>query len=149
MVSSQSHPPSSTLLHTDMNVNGKLLFYETGFNSTITGPSSPPHQSLLNTTKSPLCAVILGTASRTIETIQALLIDACYSEKGWLLTSMALKIALELNLPESYGRLSGLVLGGAGGTDGSGEMGRDRGREEERLLRESRVWFGVWVLEHM
>lgn len=111
------------------------------------GPNTPPTHPLLNTTKTPLCAVILGTAPRTIETIQALLIDACYSEKGWLLTSMALKLALELDLPESYRKLSTLILGADQAQND--EDGGARKREEERLMRETRVWFGVWVLEHI
>jgi hypothetical protein len=61
---------------------------------------------------------------------------------------MALKLALELDLPDAYRQLSGLVLGGAGIHEGI-DRGRDSLDKEERLMRESRVWFGVWVLEHM
>ena len=83
--------------------------------------------------------MILGTVSRSIETIQALLINACYSEKGWLLTSMAARIALDLDLPSSFTRLSNLILQADA---------RDE-KEEEALMRETRVWFGTFVLEHM
>jgi hypothetical protein len=104
------------------------------------GPTSDQYQLLSNATKGPICAATLGTVPKTIETIQALLIDACYSEKGWLLTSLALRMALELNLPDAYTKLSLKILE----DDGR----RDR-REEETLFRQARVWFGVFVLEHM
>lgn len=60
---------------------------------------------------------------------------------------MALKLALELDLPESYRKLSTLILGADQAQND--EDGGARKREEERLMRETRVWFGVWVLEHM
>lgn len=103
------------------------------------GPGSDQYQILSNATKAPICEVMLGTVPKTIETVQALLINACYSEKGWLLTSMATRIALDLNLPAAFNKLSSLIL-----QAGS----RDR-EEEARLIRETRVWFGTFVLEHM
>lgn len=94
---------------------------------------------LSNVTKGPLCDVILGAVPKSLETIQALVVHASYSEKGWLLTSMAVRMALDIDLPFSYTRLSDLVL-----------QGEDRDREEEfRLMRDTRVWFGTFVLEHM
>jgi len=103
------------------------------------GPGSDQYQILSNATKAPICEVMLGTVPKTIETVQALLINACYSEKGWLLTSMATRIALDLNLPAAFNKLSSLIL-----QTGS----RDR-EEEARLIRETRVWFGTFVLEHI
>lgn len=113
--------------------------------STLTdsqGPGSDQYQSLSNANKSPICDVLLKTAPKSIETVQALLIDAGYSGKGWLLTSMAVRMALDLDFPGSYSKLSGLILG----TESEAE--RDRA-EEERLMRESRVWFGAFILENM
>ncbi|KAG4430934.1 hypothetical protein IFR05_013572 [Cadophora sp. M221] len=103
------------------------------------GPGSDQYQIVSNATKSPICEVMLGTVPKTIETIQALLVNACYSEKGWLLASMATRIALDLDLPAAFHKLSSLILQ-AGGTD------KD---EETRLMRETRVWFGTFVLEHI
>ncbi|RFU28724.1 hypothetical protein B7463_g7629, partial [Scytalidium lignicola] len=105
------------------------------------GPASEQYQSLSNMTKDPICKVMLGDAPRTIETIQALLVDACYSEKGWVLTSLALKLALELNLPNAYPQLLARVL------DDS-RMGNDMDRDDA-LFRKARVWFGIFVLEHI
>jgi hypothetical protein len=62
-----------------------------------------------------------------------------HSEKGWLLTSMATRIALDLDLPAAFNKLSSLILQ-------TGTTDRD---EETRLMREARVWFGTFVLEHM
>lgn len=106
------------------------------------GPGSGQYQSLSNATKSPICDVLLGTVPKSIETVQALLISAGYSEKGWLLTSMAVRMALDLDLPGSYAKLSALSLGS------EGEEEREK-IEEERLMRESRVWFGTFILENM
>lgn len=106
---------------------------------TISGPASGQYQILSNATKSATCEVMLGTVPETIETIQALLINACYSEKGWLLTSMATRIALDLDLPAASNKLSTLIL-----------QNETRNREEDAgLMRQARVWFGTFVLEHM
>ncbi|KAF8861438.1 hypothetical protein BDZ45DRAFT_799906 [Acephala macrosclerotiorum] len=103
------------------------------------GPGSGQYQLLSNATKSPLCDVILGAIPKALETIQALVVHASYSEKGWLLTSMAVRMSLDLDLPSSYTKLSDLVLN---------SENHDR-EEEARLMRETRVWFGTFVLEHI
>ncbi len=58
-----------------------------------------------------------------------------------MLTSMAARMALDLDLPRSYTKLSALSF------DSGGEE-RDR-LEEERLMRESRVWFETFIMENM
>ena len=58
-----------------------------------------------------------------------------------MLTSMAARMALDLDLPGSYTKLSALSF------DSGGEE-RDR-LEEERLMRESRVWFETFIKENM
>ncbi|CZR53510.1 uncharacterized protein PAC_03389 [Phialocephala subalpina] len=103
------------------------------------GPGSEQYQLLSNATKGPLCEVILGAIPKSLETVQALIVHASYSEKGWLLTSMAVRMSLDLNLPGSYTKLSDLVLNGEN---------HDR-EEEARLMRETRVWFETFVLEHI
>ncbi|PMD17786.1 hypothetical protein NA56DRAFT_578416, partial [Hyaloscypha hepaticicola] len=105
------------------------------------GPGSDAFQALSNATKAPICDVILGTVPKSIETIQALLVNAGYSEKGWVLTSIAARMALDLDLPGSYTKLSALSF------DSGGEE-RDR-LEEERLMRESRVWFETFIMENI
>ena len=79
---------------------------------------------------------MIGTTPPSIEVIQALLVDASYSEKGWLLTSLALKIALEIGLADAYSQLCARML--ESDVDDCGD-----------LFRKARVWFGVFVLENM
>ena len=110
------------------------------------GPVSSQYQVLSNATKSPICDIILGTVVPSMETVQALLVNACYSEKGWLLTSMATRMALDLNLPKALAHLSSRVLSGPDGCIDriNGEMESD-----EDLFRQARVWLGTFVLEHI
>jgi hypothetical protein len=54
---------------------------------------------------------------------------------------MAARMALDLDLPGSYTKLSALSFD-------SGGNERDK-LEEERLMRESRVWFGTFILENI
>jgi hypothetical protein len=79
---------------------------------------------------------MIGTTPPSIEVIQALLVDASYSEKGWLLTSLALKMALEIGLADAYSQLCARIL--ENDADDYGD-----------LFRKARVWFGVFVLENM
>ncbi|TVY62878.1 hypothetical protein LSUE1_G006676 [Lachnellula suecica] len=102
------------------------------------GAVSSQYQALSNTTKSPIAEVLLGTTLPSIETIQALLINACYSEKGWMLTSMAVRMALDLELPDAYTQLCEIML-----------QGSDNVERERDLFRKARVWFGTFVLEHI
>jgi len=106
----------------------------------LQGRTSEQYQALSNATKSPICDVLLGSVPPSIEIVQALLVNACYSEKGWLLTSMAARMALDLDLPASYAKLSQLVM----------DQNEERDMEVEgRLMSESRVWFESFVLENM
>jgi hypothetical protein len=53
---------------------------------------------------------------------------------------MAARMALDLDLPASYAKLSQLVM----------DQNEERDMEVEgRLMRESRVWFESFVLENM
>jgi hypothetical protein len=85
---------------------------------------------------------MIGTTPPSIEVIQALLVDACYSEKGWLLTSLALKMSLEIGLSDAYSQLCARILE-------SDDRRRQDAEELAELFRKARVWFGVFVLEHM
>ncbi|KAH9209964.1 hypothetical protein DL95DRAFT_526574 [Leptodontidium sp. 2 PMI_412] len=100
------------------------------------GPTSPQYQILSNTTKGPISSVMIGTTPPSIEVIQALLVDASYSEKGWLLTSLALKMALEIGLADAYSQLCARILESDANDCGD-------------LFRKARVWFGVFVLENI
>jgi hypothetical protein len=53
-------------------------------------------------------------------------------------------MAVDLDLPGSYAELSALSFDSG---DGGGRES-DKSKEE-RLMRESRVWFGTFILENM
>ncbi|EON67686.1 hypothetical protein W97_06829 [Coniosporium apollinis CBS 100218] len=69
---------------------------------------------------------------------------ASYSDNGWLNTSIALGLALELELPEAVEQLMARTVGAsieryAKGVD----------EEEKRLFRLTRTWYGVLNLDHI
>ena len=85
----------------------------------------------------------MGNIPASTETIQALLVNASYSEKGWLLTSLATRMALDLDLPKAYHDLTMSALS-------SHQDSTNVDTETvDRRFREARVWFGTFVLEHM
>src|SRR5271154_4816770 len=67
-----------------------------------TGPSSQVYQLLNKDSKSRVCEVLVGSVAASLEAVQALLIVASYSEKGWMLTSIATRMAMQLDLPGAY-----------------------------------------------
>jgi len=67
-----------------------------------TGPSSQIYQLLNKYSKSRVCEVLVGSVAASLEAVQALLIVASYSEKGWMLTSIATRMAMQLDLPGAY-----------------------------------------------
>ena len=126
----------------ELNMVSSLLLNSRSHTKFQTGPTSPQYQNLSNATKGPICSVMIGTIPPSIEAIQALLVDACYSEKGWLLTSLALKMSLEIGLSDAYSQLCAKILE-------SDDSRRQDAEECAELFRKARVWFGVFVLEHM
>lgn len=93
--------------------------------------------------------MILGTLPPTIETVQALLVHSGYSEKGWILTSLATRMALDLDLPKAYRDLSATLLE-AKPAHAAGENGSLAVEEREATLyRQARTWFQTFVLDHM
>lgn len=108
------------------------------------GPGSQSYLKLQHLLREHLTNFLLEPTSpvnRSMETVQALLVMASYSDNGWLITSMALRLALELDLPGAVGQLNGRRMGAdpANGVD----------EEEKRLFRLTRTWYGVLNLDHM
>lgn len=103
------------------------------------GPASPKYQALANSNKFPIYDAILGTIPASVETIQALLNSACYSEKGWMFTSMATRMALDLDVPKAYGDITATIL----------ESGVANPLREAAVFRKARVWFGTFVLANV
>jgi len=57
-----------------------------------------------------------------------------------MFTSMATRMALDLDLPEAYNDITAAILASSVPADVE---------HEGRLFRKARVWFGTFVLEHM
>jgi len=78
-----------------------------------------------------------------VEAIQALLIHACYAEDGWLLVSLAIRLAIKLNLPDSLEDLLKIV------TRRKSHNLQNITEQEQDLFRATRVWCAVFNLEQM
>ncbi|KAF9892754.1 hypothetical protein FE257_001156 [Aspergillus nanangensis] len=90
--------------------------------------------------------VIQNERLNCLESVQALLVIACYSAERSLILSFATRMALDLGLDEAFEQLTRrLAMKPIEEiTDAAAA------REEERvLMRKSRVWFGLLVLEHI
>jgi len=116
-----------------------------------TGPSSQVYQLLNKDSKSRVCEVLVGSVAASIESIQALLIVASYSEKGWMLTSIATRMAMQLDLPGAYGEAIRFAAGI--GSPISRSWATDAGAPNPEaisgLFRKARTWLGLFVLEHI
>ena len=102
---------------------------------------------LNNELKKRICEVILRTTESSVECIQALLVISCFSEKGWLLTSMATRLCLDLDLPGAWHELMQRL---ATATQDPQEIHADINVDEEgELLCRTRIWLGTFILEHI
>ncbi|EGX93551.1 C6 zinc finger domain protein [Cordyceps militaris CM01] len=73
----------------------------------------------------------------SLETIQALLVRACYSAERSLLTATATRLAIEAGLPQAYDEVMARQVGQAEDLDTS------------MLIRQARTWLHVLVLSHI
>ncbi|KAH8422801.1 fungal specific transcription factor domain-containing protein [Aspergillus melleus] len=90
--------------------------------------------------------IIQNEKMSCLESVQALLVVACYSAERALLLSFATRMALDLGLNEAFEDLTHKL------TMKEVEESPDVPglREEERILMgKSRTWFGLLVLEHI
>ncbi|KAH2016483.1 hypothetical protein KXV97_002868 [Aspergillus fumigatus] len=90
--------------------------------------------------------IIQNKRLNCLESVQALLVVACYSAERSLILSFATRMALDLGLDEAFEELTQRMsmeevdeLHGASGPP----------EEECSLMRKSRTWFGLLVLEHI
>lgn len=85
----------------------------------------------------------------SLESVQALIIAACYSAERSLILSFATRLAIDRHLDESFNKLTQhMLMTEVQNTNETHETGSEN--EESRLLvRECRTWFGLLVLEHM
>ncbi|KAK5012485.1 hypothetical protein LTR60_004355 [Cryomyces antarcticus] len=114
-----------------------------------TGPASQIYQLLDKELQKRICTIVVSSTEASLESIQALLVTACYSDKGWLLTSIATRMAMQLNLPGKYDeavRLTAskdsLVSQNQGFTEANPDPEGIRD-----CFRKARTWLGLFVLE--
>ncbi|KAJ5364273.1 uncharacterized protein N7496_009986 [Penicillium cataractarum] len=91
--------------------------------------------------------IIQNKGLNSLESVQAMLIVACYSGDRLLILSFATRMALDLGLHEAFEELTErLAMKNDENTYGV----PDHEFETERvLMRKSRTWFGLLVLEHI
>jgi len=109
------------------------------------GALSPTFQLLRSCLRERICNLVLvpiTSLSAGLEAIQTLLIHACYSDNGWLLVSTAIRVAVDVNLPNSIEYLLVKVM--ARKTSGSNNID-----EEEGELRVTRIWCALFNLKQM
>lgn len=80
----------------------------------------------------------------TLETVQALLVCACYSAERSLLVAAATRMAVDLGLPEAYDTLNSQIT--ATSRHHSSTENYSNGRI---LMRKARTWLHVLVLGHI
>ena len=91
---------------------------------------------------------VIGTPeSATLETVQALLVRACYeSEERSLLVTLAARLAIDLGLPEAYELLTTRYVARTGR---GGESQARNVQEDAVLMRRARTWLHLLVLGHI
>jgi hypothetical protein len=115
------------------------------------GPVSQPFQSLNTELKRCIGKVIVSPDRESLESVQALLTIACYSTERNLFTSLASQMALDLQLPSAYEDLLGKMSGTESGYNyyERAETFSEVDAEDAMLFRKARIWFGLFILEHM
>ncbi|KAJ5536982.1 hypothetical protein N7513_010168, partial [Penicillium frequentans] len=91
--------------------------------------------------------IIQNKGLNCLESVQAMLIVACYSADRLLILSFATRMALDLELHDAFEELTER-LAFKNDEDAAGIPDHDYDRERD-LMRKSRTWFGLLVLEHI
>lgn len=93
--------------------------------------------------KKMLNLVIVTPGYASLETVQALLVIACYSSERSLLLAFATRMALDLGLPDAYEELTKRIVG----RETPGQYTFEE--EDAMLMRRTRAWFQLIVLEQI
>jgi hypothetical protein len=93
-----------------------------------------------------LNVVIMSRKEHCLETVQALLVTACYSSDRSFIISFAARMALDLELPEAYEELTRRLVAKEYPEWTSHS---DDKAKELSLMRQTRTWFSLLVLEHI
>ncbi|CAI6033450.1 hypothetical protein V2G26_001407 [Clonostachys chloroleuca] len=95
-----------------------------------------------------LNAVLATPAKATLETVQALLVRACFASERSLLVTLGIRLAIDLGLPEAYEELSTRFVSRTSWS-GVGETPLDTTEDDAILMRKARTWLHLIVLSHM
>lgn len=90
--------------------------------------------------------VIQNESLSCLESVQALLVTACYSTERSLILSFATRMALDLGLHNAFEELTNRLA--ARGVEWTSDI-PNLVDEDNILVRNSRTWFGLLVLDHM
>lgn len=96
--------------------------------------------------KKVLNLVIVNPDLASLETVQALLVTACYVSERSLLLAFATRMALDLHLPDAYEDLRRRLVSRES-TRGSRDSRTDEA--DAVLMRRARAWFQLMVLEQI
>lgn len=91
--------------------------------------------------------IIQNRELNCLESVQAMLIVACYSKERSLILSFATRMALDLGLHEAFDELTQRLA--LRNEDIAYALPHQMLEEERALMWKSRTWFGLLVLEHM
>ncbi|KAF4956720.1 hypothetical protein FSARC_11488 [Fusarium sarcochroum] len=93
-----------------------------------------------------LNAAIANPSMGSLETVQALLVQACYARERALLISIATRMALDLGFPEAYDTLiAQSVLRETQPSNGSEAVPK----QDSMLMRQARVWLHLLVMSYI
>ncbi|KIW18932.1 hypothetical protein PV08_03221 [Exophiala spinifera] len=88
--------------------------------------------------------VIINQEHACLETVQALLIIACYSAERSLILAFATRMAVDIGLPDAYEELTRRLVN----TD-TADISDDSTLDDAALMRRARAWFQLMVLEQI
>ncbi|CAG8232259.1 unnamed protein product [Penicillium salamii] len=91
--------------------------------------------------------IIQNKTLNSLESVQAMLIVACYSKERSLMLSFATRMALDLELHEAFDELTQRLA--LRNEDIAYALPHQMFEEERALMWKSRTWFGLLVLEHI
>lgn len=94
-----------------------------------------------------------GGAQASMETVQALLVRACYAPERSLLVAVATRMALEIGLPEAYGVLSArcvavpkVKMGDTPSSLAGSTASEDGDEDGATLIRKTRAWLHLLMM---
>lgn len=91
--------------------------------------------------------IIQNKGLNCLESVQAMLVVACYSAERLLILSFATRMALDLGLHEAFEELTERLA--MKNDEDICQISDHDFEREQILMRKSRTWFGLLVLEHM